>query len=176
MQDHSKSMTAKGGLKSLGRAVLLAAVLGSTSLAALPAQAAGAQSNSSAHFSFSFSGNGFGFSVGNADRVHAKRYQPKRHARLSVKQVRRILARQGFRHIRATKIYKNSVVLVTKKRGRSYIVRVSRRDGHLISLRQVRKQRNVWQKGRPKGTYGWQHERYEGSYRWSQERTTYWRN
>lgn len=142
MTDQATKTPPRGGLKRFGRAAVLAMVLGSTSIAALPAQAASATHNSSANFSFSFSSNGVGFTFGNAHRPrYAERYQHRRQARLSVKQIRRLLHREGFRQIRARKVFRNSVVLVAKKRWRTYIVRISRKDGHLISLRQVRKQR-----------------------------------
>lgn len=136
-------------LKKIARTTLLATMLGATSLAAVPVQAAGSSHSGSAQFGFSFnSGDGFRFSFGNGDffdRKYGQRDTRKwgknrRHrACLTNRQLYRMLRHHGFRQVQVLKVRKGVLVAKVNKRWRTYIVRMDRCDGDILSVRKVRR-------------------------------------
>lgn len=139
-------MTSTTNFKTTARAALAAFVIGSASLAAMPAQAQG-----TANFGFSFnSGNGLSFSIteGQGQRKSVKK---KRHQRacLNNQSIRRDLRNSGFRNISFNN-GNNNRVRVSAVRGRwVYKLRVNRCNGNVATL--DRKRVHVQRQHRPAG-------------------------
>lgn len=117
-------------IKSSTRAALAALIIGGASVAAMPAQAAGAS------FGFSFNaGNGLTFSITEGQQQRRAHPRFNRHrACLNNQAIRQDLRQAGFRNIRFVKKNGKRARIVAKRGRWEYVLRVNRCNGNVATL------------------------------------------
>lgn len=128
--------------KSIARAGMLAVVLGTGAVAALPAQAQ--------NFNFSItSPDGLSFSFGNGG-FRSRQFQPpreNRYACMSDRELRRQLSRQGFHDIRISDGRRGWVHVSAERRHARYTMDVNACTGTIANLERLDR--------RHRSDYGW---------------------